>query len=157
MNSNQRPEKLAGEPWVRCPPYGSPIASTVSPGHSRAAYAARTAEERLDSGDQLLAAERLDHVVVRSTLEPTDTLQLGVVGREHQHGHVGQLSDPLECRPPVEDGHRDVEDHELGSLGVKLAETRTPVRSVRDRMAGPLEQGPQELTDVVVVVHDEDA
>lgn len=42
--SNQRPEKFAGDPCVRWPPCGRPIARTVSPGRSRAAYAASTAE-----------------------------------------------------------------------------------------------------------------
>jgi hypothetical protein len=34
---NQVPEKLTFEPWVRWPPCGSDMASTVSPGWSSAA------------------------------------------------------------------------------------------------------------------------
>ena len=41
--SNHLPEKLTFEPWVRWPPCGRHIASTVSPGLENAAYAARLA------------------------------------------------------------------------------------------------------------------
>ncbi len=40
---NHLPEKLTLLPWVRWPPCGSDIASTVSPGWQIAAYAARLA------------------------------------------------------------------------------------------------------------------
>ena len=41
--SNHLPEKLTLEPWVRWPPWGSDMASTVSPGTVNAAYAAMLA------------------------------------------------------------------------------------------------------------------
>ena len=69
---NHLPEKLTRLPWVRCPPCGRSIASTVSPGCTSAAYAARLAlapRVRLQVG--VLGAEEL--------LRPGDADLLGPV------------------------------------------------------------------------------
>src|SRR5262249_35856958 len=52
------------------------------------AAASVSAKEHFDAGDQLLASERLDDVVVGSGLQPADALQLGVACRQHQHGDI---------------------------------------------------------------------
>lgn len=69
--SNQRPEKLAGDPCVRCPPKCRPIASTVSPGRSRAAYAASTAED--PEWDCTLACSAPNSALARSTASRSAT------------------------------------------------------------------------------------
>src|SRR5262252_6664919 len=73
--------------------------------------AARAAKEHIDPRNQLLAPERLDDVVVRSTPQPPDAFQLRVTRGQHKDGHVRHLPDPLKRGPAVESGHRDVEDH----------------------------------------------
>src|SRR4029077_7844198 len=115
-----------------------------------------TTKEHLDTRDQFLASERLDHVVVGSTSEPADSFQLGVTRSQHQHGDVRHFPDPVQRRPPVETPHRDAEDHEIGRGGVELAQTRASVWRLGDLVSRALEQSAQKPADVVVVVDYED-
>ena len=115
------------------------------------------AEQRLDARDELLLAEGLHDVVVGAGLEAADPLELVAAGREHQDGHGRHVADAVEDVPAVELRHGDVEHDEIGPPGVELAKPLAPVRGVVDGDSGALEEGHDELTDVVVVVHDEHA
>ncbi len=130
--SNQRPEKFAGDPCVRWPPKGSPIARTVSPGRSSAAYAARTAEDpRVGLHVGVLGAEERLGPVDGDPLGDVDDLAaavvagagipLGVLVRERrpergQHGRRGEVlgRDQLQRRRlPLQ-----LPDQDLGELRV---------------------------------------
>ena len=122
-----------------------------------ARLARRAPEQRLYAGDELLPSEGLDDVVVRTGLEAPHPLQLVTSGRQHQHGHLAEVSDALERLEPVQVRHRDIEDDEVGPPGVHLAEARPAVRRLADERPRPRQEGLDEAADVGVVVDDEDA
>ena len=117
--------------------------------------ARRPAQERLDAREQLVAVERLRHVVVGPGAQSADVVRLGVAGSEHQHRHLAQVSDPLEDLPAVELGHRHVEDDQIVLAGVERPQRRAPVGLIVDVISRPFEHEPEERPDVLVVVDDE--
>src|SRR6185436_8810023 len=101
---------------------------------------ARPAYERLDAREQLLAAERLRHVVVRAALETPNLLELPSARRQHHHRHLAEVADPLEGLPAVELGHRDVKQDEVRRRGVELTQAGLPALGLRDVVPSPHEQ-----------------
>src|SRR5207248_7812052 len=63
-------------------------------------------QQRLDARNELLAAERLDDVVVGAAREPADALELGVSGGQHQDRYVAQIAEPRQRLEAVEPRHR---------------------------------------------------
>jgi hypothetical protein len=111
----------------------------------------------LNAGEKLLPPERLRDVVVGPGLEPADLLELCGTSGEHYHRHVADVANALERLPPIELGHRHVEEHEVGRDCIERAEAVTPVRALGDLVARPLEQLAKQPSDVCVIVDDEDA
>jgi hypothetical protein len=124
--------------------------------HASRAAAAGAAQQGLHPRQQLLPSERLADVVVRAAAQPAHLLQLAALRGQHQHGHVADLADPLERRPPVELGHRDVEDDQVGSAAEQLAQALASVLSLADVVPRPAEKLGHERAHVRIVVDDED-
>ena len=108
-------------------------------------------------GDELLAAERLDHVVVGPGLEPPDALELRAPRGQHDHRDIGEISDAFQRLPAVEAGHRDVEHDEVRRRLVEGAQPGAAVVRLVDVQPGSLQQLDDEAADVVVIVHDQDS
>ena len=110
----------------------------------------------LDAGQELHPAEGLGQVVVGPGVEPPYLVALGGERRQHEDGHVAHVPDPLEDLPPVEVGHADVEDHQVGLLLVEEADAVAAQHGLGDRETLAFEHRPQELPDVRLVLDDED-
>ena len=95
---------------------------------------------RLDPCEQLLAAEGLDDVVVGSGPEAPHLVDLAAAGGEQNDGDVAQIAEPVESLEPVELGHREVEDDEVGRALIEGAERRTSVSRCRDVIACAAQQ-----------------
>ncbi len=116
-------------------------------------------EQRAHSRDQLGHVDRLGEEIVRSRLEPLDTLAGGVERRHHDHGQDAVLrvgSDPPAHLVAVHAGHHDVEQHEIGPLRLYPLEPFLAGPRGRRRVALGGEQVHQHLHVVGRIVHDED-
>ena len=69
-------------------------------------------------------------------------------------GHVAHVPDPLEDLPTVQVRQADVEHDDVGVALVELADSVTPLGRLRHGKPLPLEQGPQQLTDIGLVLDD---
>src|SRR5207237_30506 len=97
--------------------------------HLVARDAVRIAPHELD---ELLPAERLDHVVVGARAEGPDLLDLGGRSGQHHHGHTAHVTDALQRPPAVQLRHRHIEDDEIGPGLEDLPQRGLPVRRVDD-------------------------
>ena len=88
-------------------------------------------QQRLDPREQLLAAERLDDVIVGAGAKAPHLVDLTAAGGEQDHGHVAEVAEALERLESVELGHREIEDDEVGRA---LMEDAERVASVQRRL-----------------------
>ena len=77
------------------------------------------AELRADARQELLATEGLRDVVVGARAQAAYLVELVGVRREHDHRCLAQLADAFEHLPAGKARHRDVEDDDIGVLGVE--------------------------------------
>ena len=131
------------------------VEGAVVEGGDRVVARDLAAADGLEPGQQLDPAEGLGQVVVGPGVEPPHLVPLGPERGQHEDGHVAHVPDPLEDLPAVEVGQPDVEDHDVGVALVELADAVPALDGLRDREALPLEQGPQELADVGLVLDDQ--
>src|SRR5436190_2607620 len=75
-----------------------------------------------------------------------------VLRAQHHDRHGAQLADAFEGLPAVEARHRDIEDHEIGLLGVEQSQPLAPVAGLDRRVAGSLQHLPEQAADIRVVV-----
>src|SRR6266576_3506908 len=75
-----------------------------------------------------------------------------VLGAQHHDRHGAQLTDAFEGLPTVEARHRDIENHEIGLLGVEQSQPLAPVAGLDHRVAGSLQHLPEQAADIRVVV-----
>src|SRR6266550_3312276 len=75
-----------------------------------------------------------------------------VLGAQHHDRHGAQLTDAFERLPTVEARHRDIENHEIGLLGVEQSQPLAPVAGLDHRVAGSLQHLPEQAADIRVVV-----
>src|SRR5215469_8918181 len=71
-------------------------------------------QDCLDPGLDLVRAEWLDHVVVRSRIQRPDDLGLIVARGDHQHRHRADRTDHAQCFLPAEVGQPKIEQHGIG-------------------------------------------
>ncbi len=93
------------------------------------------AQQGADPGQQLLALERLDQVVVGAAVEAGDpVLGLGP-GGQHQDRHVTLLAEAAADLDPVEAGEAEVEDDQVGDEPDRHVERLDPVGGGADLVA----------------------
>src|SRR5262249_37133978 len=105
--------------------------------------------------EQLLAAERLDDIVVGAGAEAPYLVDLAAPRGEQDHRHVAEVAEPLERLETVELRHREVEDDEVGPAVVEGAERGAPVPRGRDVVASAWKKLLEQRAEVVIVVDDE--
>src|SRR6266550_5181580 len=86
-------------------------------------------EERLDPGQQLLAAEGLHDVVVGARTEDSHLVDLAAPRGEQDYRHVAHVAQALQRLESIELGHREIEDDDVGGFLVEDAERGAPVLS----------------------------
>lgn len=128
---------------------------------------ARVAREaRLDAGDELVGAERLDEVVVGAEAEAADLVDVLALRRRHEDGHFALRADLAADGEAVEPRQHEVEhDEAVGRVrralcrrrGERRRQALPPVRGEIDGEALRLEIVALELADVLIVLDDQDA
>ncbi len=121
--------------------------------------ALRPAQQRVDTGHHLLRAEGLGDVVVGAELQPDDAVHLVGAGGDHDHGQVGEpvvVADVTADFEPVHAGQHAVEDDEVGAVRMHPRQRVGAVADGVHVVVGTFEVVPQEVSDVRVVLDDED-
>ena len=124
----------------------------------RGAAARRAAaQQRAQAGEQLLALEGLDEVVVGAGVEALDARLDRVAGGEHEDRDVvGRAQAPGHLHA-VELGQPEVEDDEVGVEGGRLVERRLAVAGDAHLVALQAQRALEHLGDLLVVLDDEHA
>src|SRR5690606_14829745 len=92
--------------------------------------------------NQLLHAERLGQIVIRSGIDSLHPLRPGAAGRQHQHGHgAARAPPPLEHRQTINFWEPKVENHEIVVLGVATKPSLFAVAGNVDEISGRFERG----------------
>ena len=126
--------------------------------HDRGAAARRpAAQQGAQAGEQLLALEGLDQVVVGARVEALDARLERVAGGEHQDRDVVRGAQPARHLHAVELGQPEVEDDEVGVEGRRLVERRLAVCGHAHLVALQAQRPLQDLGDLLVVLDDEHA
>ena len=123
-------------------------------------HAARrpAAQQRAQAGEQLLALERLDEVVVGADVEPLHARLQRVARGEHQDRRVvAVVAQALGDVDAVQARQPEVEHDDVGQEGVRLVERRDAVGGELDLVALEAQRALQNLRDLLVVLDDEHA
>ena len=124
----------------------------------RGAAARRAAaQQRAQAGQQLLALEGLDEVVVGAGVEALDARLERVARGEHEDRHVVGRAQPARHLHAVELGQPEVEDDEVGVERRRLVERRLAVGGDAHLVALQAQRALQDLGDLLVVFDDEHA
>ena len=116
------------------------------------------AQHRADPGDDLLEAEGLGHIVVPADGQPLDLVVEAVPGGDEDDRDVpAALAQLAGHREAVEVGEHDVEDDEVGIASGGEVERGGSVGGHRHLETGEPERGREQLTDVRLVLDDEQA
>ena len=118
----------------------------------------RAPQDRLDAGDDLIEVERLGDAVVAAGVEALD-LRLGLVlgGQEQDRCRVPGAAKALGDAEPVHVGQHDIEDDQVGLLFEDGRDRLGAVRDGTNLESGEPEARDEQVTDVRLVVDDEDA
>src|SRR3954470_13546866 len=116
------------------------------------------AQQRAQAGEQLLALERLDEVVVRADVQALHTRIERVARGQHEDRRVVVVF----AQPPgdvdaVEAGQPEVEHDQIGQEGMDVLERLDAVAGELDLIALQAQRALQHLRDVLVVLDDEHA
>src|SRR3954454_8457836 len=137
---------------------GVRVEHEVADAQRRHAARRAAAQQRAHAGQQLLALEGLDQVVVRADVEPLDARLQRVARGEHEDRHlVAVIAQALGDVHAVEPGEPEVEHDEVGQERVRLLEAPHAVGRELDLVALQAEAALQELRDLLVVLDDEHA
>ena len=119
-------------------------------------FPARAAEDRLDSGQQLLHLEGLRQIIVGALLQALHLVVRLALGGEHDDGGLAVLPDGAQHAPAVHHGQHDIEQHQvrphLPEQGHALAAVGGDLCMIAFLFQIHLDQ----LRDIGVVFHDED-
>ena len=105
---------------------------------------------------QLLGAEGLDHVVVGSQLETSDAVDLGLPGRQHDHGRVGRGAQSSQDLIAVDARKHQVEDDQVGQRPSTLVERLLAVGGRPHGEPRSFEVERNDLRDARFVFNDKD-
>ena len=116
----------------------------------------RPVQNRLDAGRELGEAERLCHVVVGSRGKATQDLEFVAARGQHDDGYLGSRPEAAENLPPVEPGHRHVQQHDVRRDVGKDATRLLPVGDPDDAIAESSQVVGEQFEKRRVIVHDHD-
>ena len=120
--------------------------------------AAGAAQHGADAGDDLLEAERLGDVVVAADGEALDLVVDRVARRDEDDGQLtALLAQPAGHGEAVHVGEHDVEDAEVGLVVAGDLERLGAARGGGDVEPGVAQGRREELTDVGLVLDDEES
>ena len=115
-------------------------------------------EQRAHAGEQLLALERLDEVVVGADVQALHARLQRVAGGEHQDRRVvavvAQAAGDVDAVQPRQ---AEVQHDDVGQEGVRLVEAADAVAGELDLVALEAQRALQDLRDLLVVLDDEHA
>ena len=132
-------------------------ASSVPAAAARSAGSVDPAHDRGDPGQQLLASERLDQVVVGADLQGPNLGTFAALAGHDQDRHVAGGPDLAGHAEAVRAGHRQVEQDQVGRLLAEPAHRRQPVVGGDHLVAVLADEGGDRADHGRVVVDDEDA
>jgi hypothetical protein len=113
-------------------------------------------QDRASSEGELPRAERFRDVVVDAELQPSDPVLLGGLGRQHDDRDLGVPTDLADHRPPADVGQPEVDDQQVGGAVAPQLERLGARAGCQDTEALALEVAAHEVTDLGLVLHDED-
>ena len=113
-------------------------------------------QHRLDAGQHLAGAERLDDVVVRAQFQAEDAVDLLALGREHDDGDGAGLADGAAHVDARHARHHQIQHHHVGVQALHHFQGLLPV--IRGLMLVPFgtQIQPQRLMHHRVIVADQD-
>ncbi len=117
--------------------------------------ASRSTEQRIDPRLQLPRTERLRQEVVRSRLQPQESVDLVVPSGDHHDVDIAQLADPTARLDAVDPGETEVQRDQVG---VGRADQLDALEAVVDGGHGEAlarQRVVDERADVLVVLHDQ--
>src|SRR3954453_3272675 len=115
------------------------------------------AQQRAQAGEQLLALERLDEVVVGARVEPLHARLDRVARGQHEDRHVVGGAQAARDLDAVELRQAEVEDHEVRVVRGGLVERCLPAAAEAHVVAVQAQRALEHLRDLVVVLDDEHA
>ena len=113
-------------------------------------------QDRLDAFDEQALRERLPDEVVGAHLETEQFVDLLVLGGQEDDRQVGLLAQAAQQFHAVHARHLDVEDGEVGRVGLEPVERRRAVGIGLDPVALGFERQGHRCEDVAVVVNQGD-
>ena len=114
------------------------------------------AQQRAQAGEQLLALERLDEVVVGADVQARDARLERVTGREHQDRRVvAVLAQALGDVDAVQARQPEVQHDDVRQERVRFVEPAHAVGGELDLVALEAQRALQDLGDLLVVLDDE--
>ena len=114
------------------------------------------AQDRLDALDEQALRERFADEIVGAHLEAEQLVDLLVLGGEEDHRQIGFLAQTPEQLHPVHARHLDIEDREVGRIGLEPVERGRAICIGLDAIAFALEGDGDRGQDVAVVVDQRD-
>ena len=115
----------------------------------------RAAEERADTGEQLLDGKRLAQIVVGAGLEPVDPVGHGDKRGQHEDGRaVAACAHPAQHLEPVGRRHRHVEHDKRELPGRERIQGSPPAPGEYDLVVGESEHALERPLKHRVVVYD---
>jgi hypothetical protein len=131
------------------------VEAKVANDHEGAAARRAPPQQRADPGEQLVALERLDEVVVGACIEALHARVESVAGGEHQDRHVALGSHPAGHLHAVELRQPEVEHHRVRLEHVRLVESLLAVAGHAYLVALLVEGTTEHAGDVGVVLDHE--
>ncbi len=114
-------------------------------------------QQRAHAREQLVEVERLHDVVVRAGVEPGDPVGDGLTRGQHQHGRaVAARAQPPAHLEPVDIGHQDVEQHQVGRRLRQCRQGGPAAFGLGDVVAGKRERAAQGVAHGTLIVDDQD-
>ena len=129
------------------------VEAEVADDQEGAAARRPAAQQRADAGEQLVALEWLDEVVVGARVEPLHAGVDRVARGEHQDRHVALGAHAPRNLHAVELRQPEVEHHRIGLEHARLLERGLPVARDADVVALLVERAAEHAGDVGVVLH----
>ena len=110
----------------------------------------------MNAGEELAWAEGFGHIVIAAGVQPYDAVHHRILGGQEQDGHVGGAANGPANVDAFEFRHEDVEQNEVGCIGLGDIECHAPVRSFQHFETRAAYRERYDIADVRIVVNDKD-